>query len=294
MARRTPSGAFARTYDALLRSWPVQYEAQDVMTPYGTTRAICSGPPDAPPLVLLPGAGATALAWRNNVAAWSTSHRVYAVDLLGDVGYSQPDGLPVRGLDDLCGWLAAVLDHTGEQPATLMGHSYGGWLAASFALRHPGRLAQLILLDPASVLTGLALRYRLRAVPALLLRRPASTRSFVHWETAGLDLDRQWLEVACAAAAQSVAPLVWPRRPAEPALSTLTVPTLVIAAEHSRTSDAAELVAAAQRLLPQVETQILGDTSHHSVPGGHAAVLNAVVADFLATAAPTASSMDER
>lgn len=41
-------------YDAVLRDWPVAYEELDLPTRVGTTHVIACGPPDAPPLVMLP------------------------------------------------------------------------------------------------------------------------------------------------------------------------------------------------------------------------------------------------
>jgi proline iminopeptidase len=39
----------------------------------------------------------------------------------------------------------ALLDHLGEKRATIFGHSYGAWLAQSFAARYPHRVSSLIL-----------------------------------------------------------------------------------------------------------------------------------------------------
>jgi len=58
---------------------------------------------------------------------------------------------PSRGytLDDLHEDLSAVLDaECPDAPALLVGHSYGGLVALSFALRWPQRVAGLALIDP--------------------------------------------------------------------------------------------------------------------------------------------------
>jgi proline iminopeptidase len=48
-----------------------------------------------------------------------------------------------RAADDA----AALLDHLGAHRAVVLGHSYGGFIAQEFALRHPDRLAGLVLVD---------------------------------------------------------------------------------------------------------------------------------------------------
>ena len=42
---------------------------------------------------------------------------------------------------------AGLLDHLDVAQAVVIGHSYGGFIAQEFALRHPDRLAGLVLVD---------------------------------------------------------------------------------------------------------------------------------------------------
>jgi proline iminopeptidase len=44
---------------------------------------------------------------------------------------------------------AALAQHLGHDKVAVLGHSYGGFIALEFALRHPERLSHLILLDTA-------------------------------------------------------------------------------------------------------------------------------------------------
>ena len=52
-------------------------------------------------------------------------------------------------LDELLGQLGA--GPHGDRPAHLVGLSYGGWIAMNQAIRAPGRVASLTLLDPAGL-----------------------------------------------------------------------------------------------------------------------------------------------
>jgi pimeloyl-ACP methyl ester carboxylesterase len=72
-------------------------------------------------------------------------YRVTAYDLRGH-GYSS---MPPSGYThiDMAGDLAAMVDRLGLPRFHLIGHSFGGLLAISYALRHPGRLRSLVLAD---------------------------------------------------------------------------------------------------------------------------------------------------
>src|SRR5687767_9112104 len=72
---------YMAAYDAVLAKWPVAYQEITVPTRLGATHVIASGASDAPPLVLLRAAMATATVWRPNVEALSEHCRVYAVDV---------------------------------------------------------------------------------------------------------------------------------------------------------------------------------------------------------------------
>ncbi|MFJ4779162.1 alpha/beta fold hydrolase [Streptomyces sp. NPDC088762] len=149
-ARARARASFRAAYDTALGQWPGRVEAVELPTPYGLTRVNSCGPLSAPPLVLLPGGGATSAVWGACAAAGlARGHRVHAVDLVGDPGLSVPaPGRPVRTTGDLVGWLDAVLDALlgeaggpGRQALTLGGHSYGAWIAAHYAAHYAARNA---------------------------------------------------------------------------------------------------------------------------------------------------------
>ena len=139
--------AYLAAYDAAMKSWPVPYEEFDVPSRFGTTHVIASGPMTAPPLVLLHGYMATSTMWSPNIAAFSRDHRVYAVDVMGQPGKSVP-GEPIRTVADFVSWLTAILDALHVDRVSLVGQSFGGWLALNYAIAAPQRLLKLVLLSP--------------------------------------------------------------------------------------------------------------------------------------------------
>src|SRR5579871_4559895 len=55
---------------------------------------------------------------------------------------------PITGVDELVRHTGRVLDELGVERTSLVGHSLGGWLAASFAAAHPERVRSLVLAAP--------------------------------------------------------------------------------------------------------------------------------------------------
>jgi pimeloyl-ACP methyl ester carboxylesterase len=273
---------FLAAYDAVLAKWPVPVEPTDVGTDFGTTRVQVCGPRDGEPLVLLPGGGATSTVWFGNVAALSRGHRVYAVDPIADPGRGVPSDRPLRRVTDLLAWLDAVLAGLGLPTSRLAGHSYGGWLAMSYAIHAPHRISRLALLDPTDCFGGLGMRYRLRALPALARPSRHRMRGLLRWETAGRALDQSWLEVVCLGSELRRNRIVLPRRPAADLLRALGTPTLVVMAGRSRAHDSGRLAATARRMLPGATVTVLPGASHHSIPTEDSEVLNRELVRFLA------------
>lgn len=157
-------------YEAALGEWPVPYQEIDIQTHVGRTHIIASGPEDAPALVLLASFAGTAMVWRLNVEGLSRHFRVYAVDVIGQPGKS----LAVRKLRDRRDygrWLAEVLDGLGAARASLVGCSFGGFLALSQAMLTPERVDKVVMIGPAGSFVGLSWRTALAMRTAPLRQR---------------------------------------------------------------------------------------------------------------------------
>ncbi len=95
-------------------------------------------------VLLLHGIGSNGLSWSGQFAALSAHHRVIAWDAPGYGGSSPlPAPTPIAG--DYADALADFLDALGITSCSLIGHSLGALVAASFAVRHPGKLDGLVL-----------------------------------------------------------------------------------------------------------------------------------------------------
>ncbi len=105
-----------------------------------------------PPLVRVHGLGGDADQWAFCLPGLGRSNRVVALDLLG-FGRSDKPGIDYRiaGFVEVLDRLLSALD---IPRASLLGHSLGGWIVASFALQYPDRVNKLILNDAAGIDEG--------------------------------------------------------------------------------------------------------------------------------------------
>jgi pimeloyl-ACP methyl ester carboxylesterase len=269
---------FAQAYEKVLGQWPGA-EVTALASAYGTTRVISCGPAGAPPLVLLPGGGATATVWFANAAGLSRERRVHAVDLPGNAGYTRVSTADAAALGS---WLDGVLDALGGGPVDLAGHSYGGWLALTYALHAPDRVRRLALLDPTQCFAGFRTGYLLHALPVLLRPSRARTAALLRWETGGRPLDPAWTALyETGTELPSTGRLVTGPKPAADRLRTLDVPTLLLLAGRSRAHDIGTVSRTARTLLPDVTVTVLPEASHHSLPTDPADDVTAALLDFL-------------
>ncbi|MEU6865572.1 alpha/beta hydrolase [Streptomyces sp. NPDC046876] len=265
MPLSTAEAAFHAAYDALLARWPAGTDELDVPTPYGTTRVHAFGAEDAPPLLLLHGGGATGTVWFRTAEALGAGHRILAVDILGDTGRSVPAGLPLRNPADLMAWLDALLDALGLSRVHLLAHSYGAWIALTYALHSAHRVDRMVLLDPTQCFGGFRPAFLLRSLPVLVRPTAARALAFLERETAGTDTDPEWKRLYALAAEASAGrrrPVVGRRPDASP----LRAPLLVLLAGRSAVHRAADVEARARRAVPHAQVETLPQLSHFALP----------------------------
>ncbi|XP_071445498.1 (Lyso)-N-acylphosphatidylethanolamine lipase isoform X1 [Hetaerina americana] len=102
------------------------------------------------PLVLLHGLGSGSALWVLNFDALAVSRPVYAIDLLGFGRSSRPvfSSDSVEAENQLVQSVEEWRREMQLDSMILLGHSMGGFLAASYAIRYPQRIKHLILADP--------------------------------------------------------------------------------------------------------------------------------------------------
>lgn len=102
------------------------------------------------PIVMLHGFAAGIAFWLMNLEEISADRPLYAIDLLGFGRSSRPqfskdaEKIEQQFVDSIEKWRESMKIDS----MILLGHSFGGFLATSYAMKYPDRIEHLILADP--------------------------------------------------------------------------------------------------------------------------------------------------
>jgi pimeloyl-ACP methyl ester carboxylesterase len=239
---------------------------------------------------LIHSGGFTSRQWRKLGELLAPHHRVLAPDLLGYGPRRWPAGKPFHFREDVA-MLAELLD----EPAHVVGHSYGGLLALQLALARPDAVRRIAVYEP--VAFGLldepedaAAR---EAIGQLRDYRPdeagvdeAWLESFVDWwqgagawRALGEATRRAFRDVGWKLS-QEVASLSVDRTD-RARYATITAPALILGGERTQPAEL-HVVRKLARTLPHATLQLFPDLGHMG-PITHASAVNAAIVAFLAS-----------
>src|SRR5687768_8232701 len=100
---------YSQIYQRAVDQSVVALDERDIDTSYGSTHVLTAGDPAKPPLVALHAKGFSSTMWIPLMPALVESHRVFAIDAVGDLNLSiatRPLSKPAY----VAGWLAETLD----------------------------------------------------------------------------------------------------------------------------------------------------------------------------------------
>jgi pimeloyl-ACP methyl ester carboxylesterase len=271
------------------RAWPVASETKLIDTPTGQTFVRMSGRITDPPLVLLPGSKATSLTWIPNIAALSSRYRTYALDSIYDFGLSVRRK-KIKTPGDLVTWLdevSATLIPDGK--FSLVGLSYGGWLAGQYALHFPDRIESVVLLAPALTILPVSPALLLRAT-LTLIPLPGFRRQFYYWllndsvrngDTGRAFVDEAVADWAVAERCFTSMPLIPANVLTDKEMKSFKVPCLFMVGENEKMYSTQKAVDRLHRTAPQIKTEIIPQAGH-DLTFVQTELVNRIILDFLA------------
>jgi pimeloyl-ACP methyl ester carboxylesterase len=136
---------------------------------------------EGPMIVLVNGLGGAVSAWRNLLAHFGDRFQIMSFDYRGLYRSGPPPSMEALRIEDHYEDLCRVIDASGEQSVVLLAWSMGVQVAVEYTLRHPMRVAGLILVcgapgDPFAGVFGTTLSRR--GVPAVCRAVEAQPRLF--------------------------------------------------------------------------------------------------------------------
>jgi pimeloyl-ACP methyl ester carboxylesterase len=130
----------------------------------GHLNAVTAGPEDGPAVLLLHGFPEFSYGWRKQITPLAEAgFRVIAPDQRGYNQSAKPSNVRSYRLQELTADVIAIADQMGRERILLAGHDWGAAVAWNTAIRHPGRIEKLAILNvphPAVMLRFLRTRPR--------------------------------------------------------------------------------------------------------------------------------------
>jgi len=134
-------------YQEDLKQWPVAYDEIILQSAFGKTYCLRCGDINNPPLIMLHGLAVSSLSFLPNITELSKKHCVYLLDFPGGSGRSVPSTLLLKKRN-VAAWLTDAIAQLEKRNVTVLGVSFGSWLATEYALTQPKQLDKLILASP--------------------------------------------------------------------------------------------------------------------------------------------------
>lgn len=259
-------------YDRVLAKAPVSCEQRVISTRHGDTFLLAAGDASAPPILLVHGSASNAASWLGEMAALRERFRLYAADIPGEAGKSNPTRFSWEG-GAFVDWLDDLLDALNLPKVVLGGMSLGGWATLRYAIDRPERVSAAIAICPSGIVPP-RLSFIVRMVGYAMLGergRKRMIRAIFNGAEIEPDLEQFMILVDRHFRYRTGAPPLF----TDAALQSLAMPVLFLAGEEDVLLDTPKTAARLRRLVPNLTVQI-------SAADGHAVLANApAIAAFL-------------
>jgi pimeloyl-ACP methyl ester carboxylesterase len=161
---------FLSIYDTFLNEFFADCDWQVIDTSFGSTALWACGDRTAPAVLFLHGAASSSMIYGDWILPRVAKTRfAVAVDFVCDVGRSRPVNGDVKTCPQteaaLAQWVREICIGLGiDTPVSLVGYSYGAFIAAATAIHEPALVDRVVLLAPAAVLAPVEFGWLWRAI----------------------------------------------------------------------------------------------------------------------------------
>jgi pimeloyl-ACP methyl ester carboxylesterase len=255
--------AYRAAYLRSMELWPMPFESRFIGTPFGTTHVVASGTPGGAPIVFVHAASLSATQWYLQALDLGVRHRLFAVDIMGDIGLST-ETAQVRTRSDAARWLSATLDGLGLERAILVGSSFGGFLSANLAALDPDRVTALVLLAPAATFKPFRLLANLIIRSGSLLPLPATVKPGLRGMMQGELPDPrivEQMEIGVAGFRYDRSS-IYPSELPDAELASISCPTSLLLGDREMIYDPQAAARRARALVPVASVEVIEGVGH--------------------------------
>jgi pimeloyl-ACP methyl ester carboxylesterase len=254
---------FLSNYQKELKSWSVPTKELDIETEFGKTHIISFGNPQGKPLILLHWFYSNSTEWKYMAPFLQERYRVYAIDIIGDMGKSYAYN-PPKSEKEVSQWFNQVLDGLSLNKVSICGHSNGGFQAMLIAQQTPNKIEKLILLAPAAGFKSFSFEFYLSTFGTAIFPNDIILETFKNAGTLKANLwSKEMTEMLTLSFRVAAVQLrVYPREFSDDELKAIRVPTLLILGNEEMIYSPAEAAERASRILPNSRVIMLPNCGH--------------------------------
>lgn len=278
---KTAESLFFEKYESCLKLWPVPYEEDYIETEFGQTYVIKCGNKNGPVLVLLHGLGGTSAGWVPNIRELSKKNYIIAVDILGDVNKSKAIKT-FNSNKEAADWLIGVINGLGIDKFSIMGTSYGSFIAMILSVFEPQRIECLIILSPTVSISKLQKEFWFGVLKTAVSPFDSTKMHFLKWINADKPLVpndyTELLILGMKYRSLKIKSLIHLFSDNE--LSQIKMPVLLLIGSKEVATRVDDVKQRAERLIKNLTFQIIDDAGH-TLSSEKAEIINPIIQDFL-------------
>lgn len=140
-------------YNEKLKSLEIDYTELDIETSYGRTRVVKTGNPSGSPVVLFHGYNAGTPITLEPIKELGEEYQLIVIETLGQATKSEEVAMNIKD-DSFAIWANEILENLAIKQCTIIGISYGAFIAGKLITHHSEKVSKCILIVPSGIVNG--------------------------------------------------------------------------------------------------------------------------------------------